>query len=201
MERLHARAYCIGSAGPRREVNDAEAVGAGLHFGEGVSLMYDCSRLRSTSSMVCDFLFVPSQKESRQRKEPPPRSLRPKAWGPLPAKTKLARCARSNSRLCFTASSPKPSPAGRPPFQRAGVLNQWSSLGRTFFKCTSPLVTYRLIGVRTHITTRMRPRLSVRVSITTRAKRGRRSGFAARSLLWGAVACGLHRGDFGSSLW
>ena len=82
-------------AGPHREMNDFEAFGAGRIFDGSGSLMYDGSRLRSTNSMVCGFLFVPPQKESRQRKEPPPRSLRPKVLGPLPEKAKLASLKQS----------------------------------------------------------------------------------------------------------
>ena len=75
------------------------------------------------------FLRRRRKKRSKEGRAPP-RSLRPKILGPLPAKTKLARCARSDSRFRHAASTPKSSPSGRPPFQRAGDLNQRGSLCR-----------------------------------------------------------------------
>ena len=147
---IRSSSSCTDGADLHYGPNRSGAFDAGRIFGAGVSLMYDRSRHRSTSSMVCGFLFVPPQKESRQRKEPPPRSLRPKILGPLPTKTKLARCARSDSRFRFTASTPKPSPSGRPPFQRAGVLNQRSSLCRALaMRIPSDFVF--LIKLRAHI--------------------------------------------------
>ena len=66
---------------------------------------------------------------------------------------------RSNSRLCFTASPPKSSPAGRPPWERAGRCTS-SLLCRAFFECPFPLISSFLMGVRTHITILTRSKLS-----------------------------------------
>ena len=142
MERLHARAYCIGSAGPRREVNDAEAVGAGLHFGEGVSLMYDCFRLRSTSSMVSSFLPSPPKEETKQRRKGAARSLRPGSLAgrylPLPSLNSLPSVAQTSRPLDATDQTSSLRAPGS--VQTGGVLHQcWACVAH--FQCASPLLS------------------------------------------------------------
>ena len=66
-------------------------------------------------------------------------------------------------------------------------------LGRAFFECTSPLLTYGLMGVRTHITMRMLLKHLKWTFISKYNKRGRRSGFpATRSLLCSSFVSKLH---------
>ena len=141
MERLHARAYCIGSAGPRREVNDAEAVGAGLHFGEGVSLMYDCFRLRSTSSMVSSFLPSPPKEETKQRrKKEGRRPITPpwKSGRSLPSLNSLPSVAQTSRPLDATDQTSSLRAPGS--VQTGGVLHQcWACVAH--FQCASPLLS------------------------------------------------------------
>ena len=162
MERLHARAYCIGSAGPRREVNDAEAVGAGLHFGEGVSLMYDCFRLRSTSSMVSSFLPSPPKEETKQRRKGAARSLRPGSLaGRYLRLTRSLRSLRQADRL--TPPTRLPPFGHRAPFKRAGCCTSAGLVSRIF---NAPPLCSRLSSWReqAYIMARMMSKLSVQIS-------------------------------------
>ncbi len=68
--------------------------------------------------------FFRKKKERSKEEKPPPRSLRPKICPPSADGMKLARCARSDSHSVRALRAVKSSPSGRPPFKRAGDLNQ-----------------------------------------------------------------------------
>ena len=173
--------------GVHHGANGIEAVGVGLHFEEDVSvhggadphrddfvsLMYDCSRHRDTSSMVS--------------------SLRPEICPPSADGMKLARCARSDSHSVRALRAVKSPPYG------VGLRSNGRGAAPVLF-CVAHFsnghpLWFRVRSWGSGPTSRCERGRSCRCRLHHDARQLRqaeRPPPAVRSLLWGSFECGAH---------
>ena len=131
-------------------------MGERAHITEISFLLFSTVPVRGIRAPWSLHFFLRRRRKKRSKEgRAPPRSLRPKILGPLPAKAKLA--ALKQSPLLY-GIAPKIFPCGSASVGAGGEMHQFSSV--SCILCPFPLISSFLMGVRTHITILTRSKLS-----------------------------------------